>query len=97
MSGVTQGDPESGPYFCVAIQEYITKVDSRVRPIQIFIPIPIPGIGIGMKKIIMNPVSVSVRYGKYLGYWYRYRLGHIGIGNLVSYRFFNVISVLISV
>ena len=27
MSGVTQGDPESGPYFCVAIQEYVTKVD----------------------------------------------------------------------
>ena len=53
--------------------------------------VPIPGISIGMKKIGMNPVSVSVWYGEYLGY--RYRLGHIGIGNPVSYRFFNVISV----
>ena len=25
--GVTQGDPESGPYFCVAVQEYVVKVD----------------------------------------------------------------------
>ena len=30
-SGVTQGDPESGPCFCVAIQEYVTKVD-RMLP-----------------------------------------------------------------
>ena len=27
MEGVTQGDPESGPFFCVAIQEFVTKVD----------------------------------------------------------------------
>ena len=27
MEGVTQGDPESGPYFCVAIQEYVTMAD----------------------------------------------------------------------
>ena len=24
---MTQGDPESGPYFCVAIQEYVNMVD----------------------------------------------------------------------
>ena len=28
--GVTQGDPESGPYFCVAIQEYVNKVDEML-------------------------------------------------------------------
>ena len=27
MEGVTQGDTESGPYFCVAIQEYVTMAD----------------------------------------------------------------------
>ena len=38
----------------------------------------------------MNPVSVSDRYGGYLGYRYRYRfgMGDFGrIGILVSYRF----------
>jgi hypothetical protein len=25
--GATQGDPESGPYFCIAIQEFVRKVD----------------------------------------------------------------------
>ena len=41
-----------------------------------------------MKKIGMNPVSV--RYGGYLGYRYRFGMvdfGHIGIGISVSYRF----------
>ena len=49
-----------------------------------------------MKKIGMNPVSLSVRYGRYGGYRYRFGIdmGDIGIGNPVSYRFFfNVISV----
>ena len=26
--GATQGDPESGPYFCIAIQEFVVKVDN---------------------------------------------------------------------
>ena len=30
MEGVTQGDPESGPYFCVAIQEFVDKVDTML-------------------------------------------------------------------
>ena len=30
QEGVTQGDPESGPYFCVAIQEYVTMVDTML-------------------------------------------------------------------
>ena len=51
-----------------------------------------------MKKIGMNPVSVSVRYGGYLGYRYRFGMedmdmGDIGIGILILYRLFNVISV----
>ena len=49
-----------------------------------------PGIGICMEKIGMNLVSVSVRYGGYLGYRYRFGMGdfgHIGIGISVSYRF----------
>ncbi len=25
--GATQGDPESGPYFCIAMQEYVVKAD----------------------------------------------------------------------
>ena len=46
-----------------------------------------------MKKIGMNPVSV--RYGRYGGYRYRFgiEMGDIGIGNPVSYRVFNEISV----
>ena len=46
----------------------------------------------------MNPVSVSVRYGGYGGYRYRFGIedmdmGDVGTGISVSYRFFNVISV----
>ena len=60
--------------------------------------VPIPGIGICMKRIGMNQVSVSVRYEEYGGYWYRFGIedmdmGDISIGISVSYPFFNVISV----
>ena len=56
----------------------------------------VPVLGICMKKIGMNPVSVQ--YGGYLGYRYRYQFGkrdfgHIGISISVWYRFFNAISV----
>ena len=43
--------------------------------------LPIPGIGICTEKIGMNPVSVLVRYGGYLGYRFGMGdFGHIGIG-----------------
>ena len=67
----------------------------RVQPIPGMIPIP------GTDTRYKNPVSVSVwkkiginpvsvRYGGYLGYRYRFGMGdfgHIGIGISVSYRF----------
>ena len=28
--GTTQGDPESGPYFCIAMQEYVQKADQEL-------------------------------------------------------------------
>ena len=63
----------------------IPGTDTRYRYL-----VPIPGIGICMKKIGMNQVSASDRYGGYLGYRYRFGMGdfgHIGIGISVSYRF----------
>ena len=52
--------------------------------------VPIPGICICMKYFCMKPVSVSVWYGRYWGYRYRFGIdmGDIGIGNPVSYRVF---------
>ena len=87
--------PSNASYFDI----FVIVESTRVRPIPGMIPIPgtdtryryqvpIPGIGICMKKIGMNPVSV--RYGRYGGYRYRFGIdmGDIGIGNPVSYRVF---------
>ena len=76
--------------------EYHYLIEFDRYPVWYRYQVPIPSIGICMKKIGMNPVSF--RYGRYGGYRYRFGIedmdmGDIGIGNPVSYQFFNVISV----
>ena len=56
-------------------------------------PPPCETLGMPFKKVKFSKkclVPVSVRYGGYLGYRYRFGMGdfgHIGIGISVSYRF----------
>ena len=61
-------------------------IEFHQYPVWYRYQVPIPGIGICMKKISMN--LVSVRYGRYGGYRYRFGIDMGDIGNPVSYRVF---------